>query len=385
MQSWFKKFRLSKEKSVGRIGLSGSISAFEPIGEAQEENGKKTRRFKKEMLSVGHYIHPVWGWHLDITEDRLHRFATTFKQMQQNGVSVEVPIDHSLSAKDNYGYVIDMVVEKNKSGVMALYGIHEMIGDEGISLALRNKGVSVLIEKDFKDGKGNAYGEAITHSSIVQQPVVPGQEDFEAIAASIANKSDFPILFLNGKDNEMNEAMLKKIREILGADDSLTADNALSRIEEHIKGLSAKNAETQKQMIDLQSKVSQLEGQVKAASAVSVDPNLAEQMGSTAEQQLDLLVQTGKITPAVKTKLAASLIGQTGSRNVIALSIGNGGKPSVLTQVIEALKENDAVKLGEQTGIQVLSRRNPGDDKTNEADKDSMLAMGRGAGVEIKQ
>lgn len=193
----------SKQQHGMKIGLMNSKpSDFQAMGEVTEKDGKKTQRLKKEMLSVGHYIHPLWGWHLDITEDRLHRFAATFKQMKTNGVAVEVPVDHSLSAKDNYGYVVDMFVEKNKKGVPSLYGIHEMIGDEGISLAARNRGVSVLIEKDFKDGKGNAYGEAITHSSIVQQPVVPGQEDFEAIAASMCNKADFQLLLLDVDDTD---------------------------------------------------------------------------------------------------------------------------------------------------------------------------------------
>jgi hypothetical protein len=384
MDKTFDKFKFSNEpKASGRIALNSNVSAFDPVGEPVESNGKKTQQFKKEMLSVGHYIHPVWGWHLDITEERLHRLAATFNQMKANGVAVEVPVDHSLSAEDNYGYVTGMTVEKNKKGVLALYGIHEMAGDKGIDLVHRNKGVSVLIEKDFKDGKGNAYGEAITHSSIVQQPVVPGQEDFEAIAASITNKQNIPMLFLSGKDSTMDE-FLKKLRVILGADDSLTEENAMSRLAEHISGLGTKNGDLQKQLVDLQGEMAKLKTDNKAASTVQIDPNLAEQMGTTAEQQLDLLVQTGKITPAVKTKLAASLIGVVGSRNVMAMSIQTGGKPSMLSIIVDALKDNDAVKLGEQTGVQSLSRIVPGTESNQEVDKESLQAMSRGAGVEIK-
>jgi hypothetical protein len=377
------KFQFSIAPVIGGIvALSSNLSAFEPIGDAVDANGKKTQKFRKEMLSVGHYIHPVWGWHLDITADRLHRFAATFNQMKANGVAVEVPVDHSLSAEDNYGYVVDMVVEKNKSGVLALYGIHEMAGDKGIDLVHRNKGVSVLIEKDFKDGKGNAYGEAITHSSIVQQPVVPGQEDFEAVAASIANKTNIPILFMSGKDSTMDE-LLKKLREFLGADDTLTAENAMSRIQSHIDGIKTQKDELQKRVGDLEGEVTGLKA--KAASTVSVDPNLAEQMGVTAEQQLDLLVQTGKITPAVKGKLAASLVGVAGSRNVMAMSIQTGGKPSMLSIIVEALKDNDPVKLGEQTKLQALSRVTPDADQSQEVDAESLKMLLSCAGVEIKK
>lgn len=380
MVDFSKKF-CSEGKVGGKIALNSGVSGFEAAGEVTEKDGKKTQRLKKEMLSVGHYIHPVWGWHLDITEDRLHRFAATFRQMKANGVAVEVPVDHSLSAKDNYGYVVDMFVEKNKKGIPSLYGIHEMIGDEGISLATRNRGVSVLIEKDYKDGKGNAYGEAITHSSIVQQPVVPGQEDFEAVAASMCNKTEYPILFLGV--NKMDE-FLKKLRELLGSDDSLTADNALSRIGDHIKGLTTKNTDLQKQLGDIQGQLDKLKSETKAAS-INVDPNLAEQMGVTADQQLDLLVQTGKITPAVKDKLAASLIGVPGSRNIMALSIGTGGTPSVFSKVVEALKDNDPVKLGEVTKVQTLSRQVPGEHKPEEPDQEVGLALSRGAGIPEKK
>jgi hypothetical protein len=157
----------------------------------------------------------------------------------------------------------------------------------------------------------------------------------------------------------------------------------MSRIQSHIDGIKTQKDELQKRVGDLEGEVNGLKD--KAASTVSVDPNLAEQMGVTAEQQLDLLVQTGKITPAVKTKLAASLVGVAGSRNVMAMSIQTGGKPSMLSIIVDALKDNDAVKLGEQTGVQTLRRITPGSDQSQEADADCLKALSCGAGVEIKK
>lgn len=179
------------------------------------------------------------------------------------------------------------------------------------------------------------------------------------------------------------DELLKKLREFLGADDTLTADNAMSRIQSHVDGIKTQKDELQKRVGDLEGEVTGLKA--KAASTVNVDPNLAEQMGVTAEQQLDLLVQTGKITPAVKTKLAASLVGVTGSRNVMAMSIQNGGKPSMLSIIVDALKDNDPVKLGEQTNLQALSRTVPGIDQNQEPDADCLKALSCGAGVEIKK
>jgi len=335
------------------------------------EGDANAQLFKKDMLKVGVYTHPVFGWTLDITEERLYRFVAAFKQMRNNGVDVEVPVDHSNSANDNLGYVVDMFVEEDDDGTLVLYGMHEIRGDDAISIVQRNKNVSVLIDKDFKDGKGNSYGEAIVHSSIVQQPVVPGQGDFEAvdIAASKCVAGRIPVLTLSNvtRSNGMDEQTLAAIKELLGAGDDITAENALSRLKERF-------SEQREQLSALQTKVTDLEGKLEASKtkeskkpASSIDRNLAEQMGATAEQQLSLLVEAGKITPAVKDKLCASLVGEAGKRNIMALSIGDNSEPSLLTKIVEALKENSVVELNERTGVQVLSREVPGANLEDEA------------------
>jgi len=368
-------FHQPETYAVNYDGNSPSV-----VSSAQKtEDQVSTQRFKKDMLKVGVYTHPVWEWTLDITEERLHHFVTVFKEMRANGVDVEVPLDHSRSAADNLGYVVDMFVELDKEGVLTLYGIHEIRGQEGIDIVRRNKNVSVAIERDFKDGQGNVYGEAIIHSSIVQQPVVPGQDDFE-IAASRGTVRQIPVFTLsNTKENKMNEEMLQKVRELLGASDDLTEENVLSRITEKIQSLTSKAEELQKENIDLKAK-----SESNSSTASKIDKNLAEQMGTTAEQQLSLLVDAGKITPAVKNKLTEALIGKTGSRNIMALSIGDNNAPSLLSKVIDALKENDIVQLGERTGVQVLSRSVPGaiDKETSEKEQakvtDEMVEMVNG-------
>lgn len=177
----------------------------------------------------------------------------------------------------------------------------------------------------------------------------------------------------------MNEEMLQKVRELLGASDDLTEENVLSRITEKIQSLTSKAEELQKENIDLKAK-----SESNSSTASKIDKNLAEQMGTTAEQQLSLLVDAGKITPAVKNKLTEALIGKTGSRNIMALSIGDNNAPSLLSKVIDALKENDIVQLGERTGVQVLSRSVPGaiDKETSEKEQakvtDEMVEMVNG-------
>lgn len=347
------------------------------------------QRFKKDMIRVGEYVHPVHKWSMDVTPERLYRWLGAYKKMRENGVDVEIVKDHSDSADDIVGYVIDMMVEENSEDKLALFGIHEMRGEAAIHLAGICKNVSVYIDKDYIDGERRSYGEAIVHSSLCQQPVVPGQDAFIPIAASAAGGSKVPIMTLkfSQEKEKMDEKLLKQIQELLGADESLTEDTLLDRLTKKLSSLNDKIEEATKQNTKLTGEIESL----KASAAnkdgeVKIDPNLAEQMGTTAKEQLSLLVKAGKITPACEKLLASSLIGETGSRNVRMLSIGGKDKPSVFSGIITALKENDIVKLGEQTGAQVtLSRVTPGsDDEKDDFDQETQDTMKKQAGIEKK-
>lgn len=382
---------INRNLSVYGIGHEGALPVT--AGSRSLSNDVSTQAFKKDMLKVGVYEHPVYGWTMDVTEERLHRFVAAFGEMKANGVDVEIPIDHSDSATNNLGYVIDMFVEDDEDGVSTLYGIHEIRGEEAIGIVSRNRNVSVAIEREFKDGKGNSYGEVIVHSSVVQQPILPGQNDFEPVSVAAsrgATAGKIPVFTLSKetRSTNMDEKMLKAIKELLGAGDEVTADNVLSRLEQRFKEGGEKLSTLTEEVVNLKGKVESLEaskskdGDDKKAS--KIDRNLAEQMGTTAEQQLSLLVDGGKITPAVKDKLCKVLVGEAGSRNVIALSIGAENKPSLLTAVVDALKDNDVIELNEKTGVQVLSRQVPGvGDKVTEAKEeqevqDEMIVMADG-------
>lgn len=339
------------------------------------------QRFKKDMISVGVYTHPIWKWTMDVTEERLYRWAAAFYAMQANGVDVEVPVDHNFGAESNLGYVVEMFVAPNDEGIPTLYGIHEIRGEDNIKVIEANKNVSVAIEKDFTDGKDNNYGEAIVHSSVVQQPVVPGQDEFENIAASANGpQQSVPVLTLSikKKGQNMTEEMLKKIREVLGAGDDLTEENILSRITERFETLNKSKADVEKDLLNLKGELEKLKADGGDKKASVIDPNLAEQMGVTAEQQLSLLVSGGNISPATQKALAKILIGGKTTRNLSMLSVNSGGKDSVFSQVIEALKLNKAVEMKESTGIQTFGRTIPddaNDDTENEPDEESGKQM----------
>lgn len=113
-------------------------------------------------------------------------------------------------------------------------------------------------------------------------------------------------------------------------------------------------------------KVEELEGQLaeaqKAATAgklPEVDEDVLEDTAESRTSELQQLVKEAKITPAVSDALAAALIGKPGKRLALGLSTKTAkalGLVSPLAKaVIDALKLNDPVKLGEVSKRQTLA------------------------------
>lgn len=359
-----KRFNKSRSNVVlTNVGLIvPSKKGFAATSGNDESNGIIVKRFRKDMISVGVYTHPVHGWSMDATPDRIDRWVAAFQSMSKNGIDVEINVDHNLQADAVLGYVVDMFREGDN-----LIGIFEFIGQKSIDLASVVKNVSIGVDRDYQDGKGIAYGEAITHCAVVQQPIASGQESFQPIEASRLETNRRPVLVFGLQKIEKEQIMtgigkevLDKLKELLGAGDDFTEENALSRIEERLTSLSAERDTLNTENINLKGEVDTLKivNAGKKEPDTEIPPDLAEQMAVTGEQQLSMLVETGKITPAVRDKLAGSLVGATGKRSIMTMSLkGGNGKQSILTAVVDALKDNDVVKLGEQTGAQTLSRQ----------------------------
>ena len=363
-----------KQASAINMNLSYEKSVIHYEGQqalAVSSQSDDTQVFKKDMISLGTYVHPVHKWKLNVTLDRMKKWVSAFSTMKENGVDVEVPLDHSLSAGKNIGYLKDMMIEGG-----TLFGILEIRGQDSIDIVRRNKNVSVWIAQDYKDGKGNSYGEVIKHCSVVQQPVVPQQADFIPIAASQAGidvTENVPIYF-SKRSETMTKEQLDKLKTLFGLGDDATEETVLSLIEKQTKEQSEKLSSSQEENIALKSQLD------KSKAASKIDPNTLELAGTTIEDRIAMLTEKGNITPAVAKKLSTILVGPQGNRNEFSLSLGENQSPSIASQVVDALKGNDPVKLGEHTKSQVLSREEPGGEEVK-ADEEGGAAMLSGAGV----
>ncbi len=165
------------------LGEASSLR-FAPMGSpTTDSDGAVRRRYIKDVLHVGRFVHPDEDWTLDVTRERIDGWVRTLKRMLSAGIDVEVFADHGQQGSRSEsirGYVRDGW----RDGDELIFEI-EMVGQRGILLAETVHTASVEIENDFVGGRGEHFGEAITALAVGEKPIVPGQRPFERIAASL--------------------------------------------------------------------------------------------------------------------------------------------------------------------------------------------------------
>jgi hypothetical protein len=346
------------KQQAARVGLAFSGGDFVAASEPDIRDGQPVRRFRKDLISAGTYRHPGGQWTLEVTPERMDRWVAAFGRMRDGGVDVEVVVDHRMDAEAVRGYLVGMDREGD-----TLYGVHELIGEDAIRLASTVKNVSVLIEKDFRDGQGRSYGEAITHSSIVQQPLVPGQKGFVPIAASRGGDEAAEILLLS-RPACLDEQTLLEVREMLGADADVTAETALplirerlSELTQRLEKLAAEKPGLVKQAEELTAHVEQLQAKLADADdRGTVDPESLEVLAEGVETRIDGLVERGRLAPAAAAMARELLVGAPGERNVLMLSRRASRTSTALArEVLGILEANVPTPLGEQTGPQAIA------------------------------
>lgn len=358
------------KRDASKGGCSWAFAADSSLREllpvatgSKDEDGTVRRRYSKDLIQVGTYVHPVQGWTLDVTRDRLDEWAATFHKMRINGVPVEVVKDHSFKAQDKIGELVDVFRDGD-----VLVGIHEFVGQDSIDLAKKVGTVSIWLEQNFADGKGILYGEAILHSSLVQQAIVPDQEGFVPVEVAAGRLPAAALSLSRHMESTMKPETLKKIRTLLG-DDKLGEDDALLKLVERHEAMAGDKKDFDKKLSAVSEEVATLKAknaelQKNADGEPKVDADSLEMLAEGTDEKIQAMVASAKITPAVALKLSAALVGPAEARNVRALSRKfAGGEQSLAKSILDALAENDPVKLAEQTKGQSksLGRETPDD------------------------
>lgn len=357
--------------------------------------------FRKDVIRSGRFFVPNLNAWLDVTPERMDGWVASFAKMQANGVSADLTTDHE-EVKGDAGALSLRDVEpwkaEAKRGVLTKL---ERVGDvlfmetnipdaAGVKLVNRCPEVSLEMERGFRDGKGNEYGEAITAVTICRKPVVPGQGPFQRIAASRGQTSNTNVFWIDAHrsadaENNRTTKLSREPATMLTAEQITAARKALNVgadvADAQLDGLLlAKVNELQPIIADNTAKLSRLTtenttltGQVTELSkgkAPEVDVDALEEAAETVTVKLSALADKGKLTPAALKVATEKLVGVSGKRPKLSLSrkaaTHAGLEARVADVVIEILTANDPVELakiqGERTKGQTieLSRSTPG-------------------------
>lgn len=302
-------------------------------------DGVPRRIYAKDIIRTGRFVKAEDELSFEVDERLLDHWVRTFEAMQKVGVSVPVVAGHD-GANDPdavRGRVLSLWRDGDRLVMRA-----EMVGEDGI-LAAERSDVSIYSPPDFTDGEGNEYTQPILHVALTPNPVIPGLGAFIPLAASRRLKL--------AQEPAIMDA-LKKIAAALGIAEEDLADE--TKAEELIIAAIGKLADSKKVEASLDTPEPKDDGASPAIEASrKVDPLTVRLVADANRTKLGALVSAGKITPAVRDKLEAELIGKDGA--ALALSLSKGDENRTFDAVVAALADNDPVKLAEQTKAQVLS------------------------------
>jgi len=169
-------------------GPIAAINASMPGNLPKDVAGQPAAYLWKDVLIVGDYIHPIQKFHLDIDKPEIAQLARKGNEMRVAGIPLPINCDHSNSARDVVGYIVQFRAEGAR-----LLALCQFIGADAPLLAARNY-VSVGIDPDFVDGKGKHWGQAIAHLALTPVPVVPDQEQFIKAASRLTAAGDVLLL-----------------------------------------------------------------------------------------------------------------------------------------------------------------------------------------------
>jgi hypothetical protein len=297
----------------------------------------------KDAIVVGSYVHPAGKFSLQITRDKLDRYARTFGKMKSNGVAVPILMDHAQSAAATLGWIID--VKRKDDRLMEL---HQFLGESARDIGLRNK-VSLGINPDFVDGKGNRYGEAIVHSAVTPVPVVPDQGGFEAVEMS---QGEEEIITLSLRTIEEPDAPLTRREQRPGSPETPVASDS-------------KNSTG----VTFSDNPPCIHGGLNGSLAQLAINALSDAIAA----KRDLAVARGGVDPSVANEVFTLL-----AHDEFLLSRSQSNAPIALA-IFDALARNRPVSLGEVTSLQVLSREIPGLDPELANLQERMIALASGA------
>lgn len=293
-----------------------------PPFQAVEAAQSKQRIYKKEVCYIGEFVKKRVDGTTQViraTPERIKHWAEEAKRFVADGHKVTMPILHTTNPEANRGEWIGFDVGTNEQGKLALFAYGRFRDEEAEKLAASTD-VSIYTEPEV-ERNGVKYTDVPTHICITTQPVIPKLSPFEAVAASINGE---PML------NPVLKALLEKFKITIPENcDDTKAQELISAHEEKLK--------KEKEEAEAKSKANPAPEKV----AASLPGAVVSIVTTNRQQALDRLVETSKISPAVRDDLRK----QFAETDVVALSLDDDPEGKAFDALLKALEKNDVVAL----------------------------------------
>lgn len=293
--------------------------------------------FEKEHAYVGEFVMNAGKPNerkFELTEESIIHMAKEGQRYIDNGNLSTLPLEHTTDPEKNRGKNTKWYAKHDSKGRLGLFSITEFRDEESAKLA-KSTQTSIYAPPTYTDGKGVQYTYPVRHVALTTVPVIPGLDGFTPIAASLVQPikkedSSMAMKDLAGKIGlQLSEEVIK--------DDAKAAD----AIALEFSQLSESKKTVEKEFADYK-----LANPAKT-SPVKVSKAQVAMLKENRELKLSQLVESGRITPAVKKNLEAVFCGDKG----LELCLSEDREDN-FNEIISALKENDPIKLSENTGPQ---------------------------------
>jgi len=268
--------------------------------------------YEKELIYQGSF--EQGDLHFSVTPVILRHWDATIKEMLANGIKIPMPLEHTFDPEKTRAFIENSEIKLNKKGKLALYGKVRFRDEEAAKLALSSD-ISIFVTGEIKDGNGNLYLRPIQHVAFTNYPVIPGLENFQAIAASLVG--ELPMSGLSKLAQQLN-LPIKSEEEMIFS------------------------------ILNLIKPKSELPPQLLASlEATFKDSRLTK---------LHALVDKGHITKATSDALEKNWC----SKEALALSADAVPQTNdAFESLVKALEHNQALSFGERTHGQAVSLSNP--------------------------
>lgn len=308
--------------------------------------------FWKELIYAGQFEKSEDDLKFSVDEASIDHWVKTHKLFMQRGIDVPLPLEHTFNPEDTRGLVVGMKKAKDSKGRIALFGKIEFRDKEAAKMTSTAK-VSIFVPPEFSDEKGNEYLRPIRHVALTDYPVINSMDGF--IAASHS-----------GKEISMSMKSLAKAIGLEFDDEKDPDDKISAAIASKFKKLSEKLKLAEHDV-----------GGDDGGTPTTKPPDVSAStkptkaiitvLSENRQHKIDDLVTKNHITPATAKKLST----QYCEDKTLTLSLSDDAYSDGFDSVIEALRENDPVVLGEQTSGQSERRALELSDKDNPLIKDA--------------